>query len=75
MGQIFSLVFVKDFPLRWPSFFTDLVGTLSFGRTAVEFYLIVLSTMDSEVRVLLRASNGEKHPNLKVHGRWFLQNN
>lgn len=49
MGQIFSLVFVKDFPHRWPSFFTDLVGTLSMGQVAVEFYLIVLSAMDTEV--------------------------
>ncbi|XP_034230786.1 exportin-T-like isoform X1 [Thrips palmi] len=49
MGQIFSLVFVKDFPHRWPSFFGDLVGTLSFGRVAVEFFLVVLSAMDTEV--------------------------
>ena len=50
MGQIFSLVFVKDYPHRWPTFFTDLVGTLSFGRVAVEFYLVVLSAIDTEVR-------------------------
>lgn len=49
MGQIFSLVCVKDYPHRWPTFFSDLVGTLSFGRAAVEFYLVVLSAMDTEV--------------------------
>lgn len=52
MGQIFSLVFVKDFPHRWPSFFGDLVGTLSFGRVAVEFFLVVLSAMDTEVCIM-----------------------
>lgn len=48
-AQLFALVFVCDYPKRWPSFFTDLLQTLSLGPRAVDLYLRVLLAIDSEV--------------------------
>jgi exportin-T len=51
MAQIFSLVFVRDYPVRWRSFLMDLIQTLSLGPQAVENYLRVLLAIDTEVRM------------------------
>ncbi|KAF4520194.1 hypothetical protein B566_EDAN003907 [Ephemera danica] len=48
-AQIFSLVFVRDYPHRWITFFTDLIQTFGFGPQAVDHYLRVLMAIDSEV--------------------------
>lgn len=48
-AQIFSLVFVRDYPHRWITFFTDLIQTLGFGPQAVDHFLRVLMAIDSEV--------------------------
>ena len=48
-AQITSLAFVQDFPHRWPTFFTDLIGMLSADPKAVDIYLRVLLAIDSEV--------------------------
>lgn len=49
VAQITSLGFVADYPHRWPSFFTDLIGILSPSAKAVDIYLRVLLSIDSEV--------------------------
>lgn len=49
VAQITSLGFVTDYPHRWPSFFTDLIGILSPSAKAVDIYLRVLLSVDSEV--------------------------
>ncbi|XP_062575597.1 exportin-T-like isoform X1 [Saccostrea cucullata] len=49
VAQIASLAFVTDYPHRWPSFFTDLIGILSPSAKAVDIYLRVLLSIDSEV--------------------------
>ncbi|XP_074646295.1 exportin-T-like [Tubulanus polymorphus] len=48
-AQVFSLVFITDYPHRWLTFLTDLLQTMSLGQVAVDFYLRVLDTIDSEV--------------------------
>ncbi|WAR26687.1 XPOT-like protein [Mya arenaria] len=49
VSQIVSLVFVADYPHRWASFFTDLLGTLVLGPAATDMFLRVLLQIDSEV--------------------------
>lgn len=49
VAQITSLAFVADYPSRWPTFFTDLIGILSASAKAVDIYLRVLLSIDSEV--------------------------
>lgn len=46
-----SLVFVVDYPTRWPSFITDLLSTLSLGPHAVQLYLRTLIAIDTEVGI------------------------
>lgn len=46
-----SLVFVVDYPTRWPSFITDLLSTLSLGPHAVQLYLRTLIAIDTEVSI------------------------
>ncbi|KAK4305520.1 hypothetical protein Pmani_022598 [Petrolisthes manimaculis] len=48
-AQLMSLVFVVDYPTRWPSFITDLLSTLSLGPHAVQLYLRTLMAIDTEV--------------------------
>ncbi|XP_065576807.1 exportin-T-like [Artemia franciscana] len=48
-AQVFSLVFIVDFPRRWQSFLVDFLQTLKLGPKAVDFYLRVLKAIDSEV--------------------------
>ncbi|GLH14133.1 Uncharacterized protein GBIM_18537 [Gryllus bimaculatus] len=48
-AQIFALAFVHDFPHRWPTFFSDLIETLSLGPKAVDHFLRVLSAIDTEI--------------------------
>lgn len=48
-AQVFSLVFINDYPHRWPSFLSDLLQTLKYGPAAVDFYLRILLAIDSEV--------------------------
>uniref|UniRef100_A0A0B6ZHY5 Exportin-T n=1 Tax=Arion vulgaris TaxID=1028688 RepID=A0A0B6ZHY5_9EUPU len=49
LAQLISLVFVNDFPHRWPLFFTNLLSTLPRGPQAVDMYLRVLLAIDTEV--------------------------
>ena len=48
-AQLFSLAFVVDFPLRWPSFVRDLLSYLQAGEAAVDIYVRILMAIDSEV--------------------------
>ena len=49
VAQIISLAFVHDYPHRWPSFFSDLLQTLSPNHQSVDIYLRVLLAIDSDV--------------------------
>ncbi|KAH3816261.1 exportin-T-like isoform X2 [Dreissena polymorpha] len=49
VSQVISLVFVVDYPRRWPAFYQDLLHTFSLGPLAVDMYLRVLLQIDSEV--------------------------
>ncbi|XP_063443504.1 exportin-T-like isoform X1 [Mytilus trossulus] len=49
IGQIISLAFVQDYPHRWPSFFTDLLQTVSPNHHSIDIYLRVLLAIDSDV--------------------------
>jgi len=51
MAQIFCLIFIQDYPVRWPTFFTDLMQTLPLGQQAVDNYLRVLQTIDTDVKI------------------------
>ena len=49
VAQLMALVFIVDFPGRWPSFFTDLLSTLQHGVPCTDLYLRVMLAIDSEV--------------------------
>ncbi|RUS73434.1 hypothetical protein EGW08_018809 [Elysia chlorotica] len=49
LAQVASLVFVGDFPQRWPQFFHDLMGQLASGALAVDMYLRILLSVQLEV--------------------------
>lgn len=48
-AQLLSLVFVVDYPARWPSFIADLLSMLQLGPQAVNLYLKILLAIDAEV--------------------------
>ncbi|KAG1662303.1 Exportin-T [Nymphon striatum] len=48
-AQVFCLLFLVDYPHRWPAFFHDVLNTLPSGLAAVENYLRLLKAIDSEV--------------------------
>lgn len=48
-AQLFSLMFINDYPHRWPTFFTDLLQMLQVGEGAIDMYLRVLLAIDTEV--------------------------
>lgn len=48
-AQIMALVFVIDYPTRWPTFMTDLLSVLQMGPPAVNLYLRILLAIDTEV--------------------------
>lgn len=48
-AQLLSLVFVVDYPSRWPSFMADLLSMLQMGPHAVDIFLRILLAIDAEV--------------------------
>ncbi len=71
-AQIFALVFVCDYPKRWPNFFTDLLQTLSLGPRAIDLYLRVLLAIDSEVvdrEILHSKEEADRNTLIKDHMR------
>ncbi|CAL4069597.1 unnamed protein product, partial [Meganyctiphanes norvegica] len=48
-AQLLSLVFVVDYPVRWPTFMTDLLSLLQLGPQAVDLFLKILLAIDVEV--------------------------
>lgn len=71
-AQIFALVFVSDYPKRWPNFFTDLLQTLSLGPRAIDLYLRVLLAIDSEVvdrEILHSKEEADRNTLIKDHMR------
>ncbi|XP_071784413.1 exportin-T-like [Asterias amurensis] len=48
-AQLFSLLFISDFPHRWPGFFTDLIQLLNAGPASVDMYLRILVAIDEDV--------------------------
>jgi exportin-T len=66
------LVFVCDYPDRWPGFFTDLLQTLALGQRAVDHYLRVLLAVDSEVvdrEVMHSKEEADRNTRIKDHMR------
>ncbi|XP_067120441.1 exportin-T-like isoform X2 [Centruroides vittatus] len=49
VAQLVSMVFLIDYPHHWPSFFADLLQTLSFGPSATDYYLRILLAINSDV--------------------------
>jgi len=71
-AQIFALVFVCDYPKRWPTFFTDLLQTLGMGPRAVDLYLRVLLAIDCEVvdrEVIHSKEEADRNTQIKDHMR------
>lgn len=71
-AQIFALVFVCDYPKRWPNFFTDLLQTLALGPRAIDLYLRVLLAIDSEVvdrEILHSKEEADRNTLIKDHMR------
>ncbi|XP_037069727.1 exportin-T-like, partial [Pollicipes pollicipes] len=48
-AQVFALIFVADFPDRWPTFLLDLMGMAALGPPAVDMYLRTLLQIDQEI--------------------------
>ncbi|XP_063847188.1 exportin-T-like [Scylla paramamosain] len=48
-AQLMALVFIVDYPDRWPSFIADVLSTLHTGPNAVDLYLRLLLAIDTEV--------------------------
>lgn len=48
-AQLFSLVSLIDFPNRWPTFFNDLMSTITWSEGNADFYLKVLIAIDQEI--------------------------
>lgn len=48
-AQLMALVFVVDYPERWPTFMADVLSTLRTGPNAVDLYLRLLLAIDTEV--------------------------
>lgn len=49
VAQLFSLVFVQDYPNHWPTFFQVLLQYLSQGPRVIDIYLRILLAIDIEV--------------------------
>ncbi|CAH3141687.1 unnamed protein product [Porites evermanni] len=66
-AQVFSLIFVCDYPEKWPLFFSDLLQCLQYGALAVDMYLRILKAIDEEVvdRDVIR-SQQEAERNMKI---------
>lgn len=48
-AQLFALVSLIDFPVKWPTFFNDLMATSQWSIGNADFYLKVLLAIDSEI--------------------------
>ena len=48
-AQLFALVSLVDFPIKWPTFFNDLMSTCQWSIGNADFYLKVLLAVDSEI--------------------------
>eukprot|EP00118_Oscarella_pearsei_P000252 m.4515 g.4515 ORF g.4515 m.4515 type:complete len:847 (+) comp10890_c0_seq1:178-2718(+) len=48
-SQLCALSLVCDYPVKWPSFFTDLIKCLSLGLASVDIYLRALLAINEEV--------------------------
>ncbi|GFT04076.1 exportin-T, partial [Nephila pilipes] len=48
-SQVICMVFLTDYPSRWPTFFDDLLHTLNMGVTSTLIYLRILLTINSDV--------------------------
>ncbi|XP_076057479.1 exportin-T-like isoform X2 [Oratosquilla oratoria] len=67
-AQLLSLVFVVDYPTRWPTFMSDLLTSLQLGPNAVDLYLKTLLAIDGEVvdrEVLHSQTETERNTRLK----------
>jgi len=49
VSQLVSLVFVVDYPSRWPGFFPDLVAVLGLGHGGADMYLRTLDQIHLDV--------------------------
>ncbi|XP_073228567.1 exportin-T-like [Porites lutea] len=71
-AQVFSLIFVCDYPEKWPLFFSDLLQCLQYGALAVDMYLRILKAIDEEVvdRDVIRSQQEvERNTKIKDHIR------
>ncbi|XP_070558298.1 exportin-T-like isoform X2 [Ptychodera flava] len=67
-AQLFSLVFVIDYPHNWLSFFSDLHQLLNYGSKAVDIYLRILMAIDTEVvdrEILHTAEESQRNTMIK----------
>ncbi|KAL3204513.1 hypothetical protein MRX96_011519 [Rhipicephalus microplus] len=49
VAQLVCWVFLWDYPARWPTFFTDILQTLSLGPPAVDAFLRVVLAINGEI--------------------------
>ncbi|XP_021954226.1 exportin-T isoform X2 [Folsomia candida] len=50
VAQIIALIFIQDYPMRWPNFYDDLFSTMETGGEAnINMYLRILYAIDTEI--------------------------
>ncbi|XP_046840739.1 exportin-T-like [Xenia sp. Carnegie-2017] len=48
-AQVITLIFINEYPEKWPSFFSDILSLLQFGQNGMENFLTILKNIDEEV--------------------------
>ncbi|XP_064399906.1 exportin-T-like [Halichondria panicea] len=73
IAQIFALTFIVDYPLKWPTFFSDLLEIVESGDVwSVELYLRILLAIDSEVvdrQIVHTQEENARNTDIKDHMR------
>jgi exportin-T len=49
MARLFAVVFVREFPLGWPSFFQDISSTITISSSGADMFLRVMLSIHEEV--------------------------
>eukprot|EP00048_Salpingoeca_helianthica_P004023 m.72945 g.72945 ORF g.72945 m.72945 type:complete len:957 (+) comp13011_c1_seq1:158-3028(+) len=63
MAHLFALVFAREFPAAWPSFFQDISAAVTTNAPLADFFLRVMLAIDEEVvdRDIERTSDATTH--------------
>eukprot|EP00047_Mylnosiga_fluctuans_P005282 m.239560 g.239560 ORF g.239560 m.239560 type:complete len:968 (+) comp13498_c0_seq1:141-3044(+) len=49
MAHLFAIVFVHEFPTKWPAFFTEITAMVNMSPVAADIFLRIMLAIDEEV--------------------------